>query len=47
MRVGFAYFPIKDAVFVVALFAKNDAENFTMAERAEIAEQLKRAERNF
>jgi hypothetical protein len=46
-RVGFAYFPIKAAIFVAALFAKNDADNFTMAERAEIAEQLKRAERNF
>ena len=46
-RVGFAYFRVKAAVFVVAVIAKNEASNFTAAECAEIAAELKRAERNF
>ena len=46
-RVGFAYFQIKAAIFVVAVIAKNEAANFTAKERAEIAAELKRAERNF
>lgn len=47
MRVGFAYFPAKAAIFVLAMFAKNDAANFAAAQRSQIAEQLKLAERNF
>ncbi|HZK81666.1 MAG TPA: type II toxin-antitoxin system RelE/ParE family toxin [Humisphaera sp.] len=47
LRVGFAYFRIKAAIFVVAVFAKNEASNFTKAECTEIAAELKRAERNF
>jgi len=31
MRVGFAYFQTKAAIVVVAMFSKNDAENFTAA----------------
>ena len=46
-RVGFAYFQIKAAVFVVAIIAKNEKANFTAKERAEISAELKRAERNF
>jgi hypothetical protein len=46
-RVGFAYFHGKAAVVVAALFAKNEAANFTAAERAEIAELLKRVARSF
>lgn len=47
MRVGFAYFRVKSAIYVVAIFAKNEAANFTRAELAAIAAQLKVAERNF
>jgi hypothetical protein len=32
---------------VLAAFAKNDSANFTAAECAEIAAEIKRAERNF
>jgi hypothetical protein len=47
MRVGFAYFRSKSAIIVVAMFAKNDAANFTAAERNEIAKWLMQVERNF
>jgi hypothetical protein len=47
MRVGFAYYRIKAAIFVIAIFPKNKASNFSLAERAEIARELKLAERNF
>ena len=47
MRVGFAYFQVKAAIFVVAMFSKNEASNFTAAEKAQIARELKIAERNF
>lgn len=47
MRVGFAYFQLKAAIFVVAVFAKNEASNFTPAQCAEIARELKIAERSF
>ncbi len=47
MRVGFAYFRVKAAIFVAAIFAKNEASNFSVSERAEIAAELRRAERNF
>lgn len=46
-RVGFAYFQSKAAIIVVAIFAKNDAANFSASERAEIAKWLKQFERNF
>jgi hypothetical protein len=46
-RVGFAYFQDKDAIIVVAVFSKNEASNFTAAERAEISKWLKRMEREF
>ncbi len=47
MRVGYAYFAEKDAIIVVAMFSKNEAANFTAADRAEIAKWLKRVERVF
>ena len=47
MRVGFAYYRVKSAVFVVAIFPKNEASNFSNAERTEIARELKLLERNF
>jgi hypothetical protein len=47
MRVGFAYFQVKAAIFVVAILSKNEASNFTSAQRAMIARELKDAERNF
>lgn len=46
-RVGFAYFRAKAGVIVVAIFAKNDAANFTAAQRAEIEKWLKLVERSF
>jgi hypothetical protein len=47
MRVGFAFFQLKSAVFVLAMFAKNDSANFTAAERKALARLLKETERNF
>jgi len=38
--VGSAYFQAKAAIIVVAIFAKNDASNFTPAQRSEIATWL-------
>jgi hypothetical protein len=46
-RVGFAYFQTKGAIIVVAMFAKNDAANFTAVECKEIAKWLAELERNF
>ena len=46
-RVGFAYFRSKAAIIVVAMFSKNDASNFTAAQRSEIAKWLKQIERSF
>ena len=46
-RVGYAYFRSKDAIIVVALFAKSEAPNFTAAELVEIGKWLKRFERDF
>jgi uncharacterized protein len=46
-RVGFAYFKSKSAVIVVAMLMKNDAANFSAAERAEIAKWLKLVEGSF
>jgi hypothetical protein len=46
MRVGFAHFARKAAIVVVAMFAKSDAPNFTVAQRAEIAKWLSRVERS-
>jgi mRNA-degrading endonuclease RelE of RelBE toxin-antitoxin system len=46
-RVGFAYFRTKAAIIVVAIFSKNEASNFTDAERAEIEKWLKLMERDF
>src|SRR5437667_3191538 len=40
-RVGFAYFQTKAAIAVVSIFSKNEASNFTAAQRAEIAKWLK------
>jgi hypothetical protein len=45
-RVGFAFFRAKSFVFVVAMFAKNEAADFTAAERGEIARLLREVERN-
>jgi hypothetical protein len=47
MRVGFAYFQAKAAIIVVAMFSKNDASNFTAAQRAAIEKWLKMTERDF
>lgn len=47
MRVGFAYFRVQSAVFVMALLAKNEAATFTKAELAAIAAELKIAEERF
>jgi hypothetical protein len=47
MRVGFAYFRLKAAVFVVAIFAKSDSPNFSKAQLSAIAAELALAERNF
>jgi hypothetical protein len=47
MRVGFAYFQAKAAIIVVAVFAKNEASNFTAAERSEIAKWLRQVEGSF
>jgi hypothetical protein len=47
MRVGFAYFRIKAAIFVAAILAKNEASNFSKAELTAIAAELKLAERHF
>ncbi|HSU66640.1 MAG TPA: hypothetical protein VLJ39_07200 [Tepidisphaeraceae bacterium] len=46
MRVGFAYVRVRAAIIVVAVFSKNVAANFTAAERAAIAERLRRIERS-
>ena len=45
MRVGFAYFATKAFILVLAMFAKNESSDFTAAERAAIAAQLRQAER--
>ena len=47
MRVGYAYFRTHAAIILVALIAKNEAVNFTTAQRAEIAKWLKLVERDF
>jgi hypothetical protein len=47
MRVGFAYFRTKAAIVVVAMFAKNEAQNFTAAQRVEIRKVLAQIERSF
>ena len=47
MRVGFAYFQSKAAILVMAMFAKNDSADFSAAQRAQIANELRIAERNF
>jgi hypothetical protein len=47
MRVGFAYFQMKAAIIVVAIFSKNESSNFSAAERTEIAKWLKQVERSF
>jgi hypothetical protein len=47
MRVGFASIVSKAAIIVVAIFAKNEAANFTPAERIEIAKLLRQIERDF
>jgi hypothetical protein len=46
-RVGFAYFRAKAAIIVVAMFSKNQASNFTTAQKNEIARWLKRIEGDF
>jgi hypothetical protein len=47
MRVGFAYIQTKAAIIVVAMFAKNEAPNFTAAQRVEIGKWLRRIEKSF
>lgn len=47
MRVGFAYFPAKSAIIVVAMFSKNEAPNFTAAQKAEVKKWLERIEKSF
>ena len=46
-RVGFAYFRSKAAIIVVAMFAKNEASNFTAAQRTEIRRWLRLVEESF
>jgi hypothetical protein len=46
-RVGFAYFRSRDAIIVLAIFAKNEAANFTAVARAEIAKWLKQFDKDF
>jgi hypothetical protein len=46
-RVGFAYFQAEAAIIVVAMFSKNEASNFSAAQRNEIARWLKRIEGDF
>ena len=46
-RVGFAYFRSNSAIIVVAMFAKNEAANFTAAQRVEIGKLLNGIERSF
>jgi hypothetical protein len=43
-RVGYAYFRVAEQILLISVFAKNDKENFTAAEKAEfkvIIEALK------
>ncbi len=47
MRIGFPPFRAKSAILVVAMFSKNDAANFTAAQRVEIATLLREVERSF
>jgi len=47
MRVGFAYFQVKAAIVVLAMFSKGDAANFTAIQRTQIARELKIVERSF
>jgi hypothetical protein len=47
MRVGFAYFRLHSAIFVVSMFSKNEVQNFSKAELSAIAAELALAERNF
>jgi hypothetical protein len=47
MRVGFAYFRSKAAIIVVTMFAKNEAANFTAAQRAGIRKWLMQVEKSF
>lgn len=35
-RVGYAWFPMVDTVYLIALYAKQDKDNLTAAERHEI-----------
>jgi hypothetical protein len=42
MRVGYAHFRVIDTVYLVVIFAKNDAANLTAAERNQIKAMLGR-----
>jgi hypothetical protein len=46
-RVGFAYFRSKAAVIVVAILMKNEAANFTPAQKSQIEKWLREIERSF
>lgn len=47
MRVGFAYFRVKAAIFVMTIFAKNEASDLSSEQRREIAALLRLMERGF
>jgi len=42
-RVGYAYFPMFETVYLIALYAKQDKDNLTAGERNEIQSVLKAA----
>lgn len=42
MRVGYAYFPTKEAIYLVVIFAKSDRQNLLPAERNQIKALLRR-----
>ena len=42
MRVGYAYFPRNEAVYLVVIFAKNERQNLSPAERNQIKSLLRR-----
>lgn len=46
-RVGFAYFCAKEVIVVVAIFTKNETQNFSPAEKNMIRKLLQEAEASF
>jgi hypothetical protein len=47
MRVGFAYFRVKSAIFVVTIYAKNEVSDLSPAQKREIRTWLELIERDF